>query len=191
MNCPQCGKRVWSDWLSCRYCGVSLRNGSSAAMAISIAEDSELKGVGGWLLVFCILLILGGAWSLFTAFSPFKAGFLSILEFLSGIAGFAMGIYLCTVGKSAFLFLKICFIVTICVRLLELLVVVIALLSGTDQDQLELGVALMIRFISLGITIAWIGYFRYSQRVKNTYGSNLFLFSKIASATSAIDLPGR
>ena len=176
MNCPQCGKRVWSDWQTCRYCGLNLRGTSSKAMAIPIAEHPDLKGVGGWLLVFCILLTIGGALFLF-AFNPLKAGFLGILDLIRGIVGFVMGIHLWSVGKSALLFLKIYFIVAVCVRILEVLVYLIALVGGTAHNQVDMGVALLLCFISLGITSAWIGYFRYSERVKNTYGSNLFLLS--------------
>jgi len=145
-------------------------------MAIPIAANPELKGVGGWLLVFCILYTIGGALFLF-ATRPFRGDFLDILYLLQAIIAFVVGIHVWSVNKSALFVLKIYFIVALCVRILGLLVILLALLSGTTKNQSELGVALMFSFIGLGTTIAWIGYFRYSQRVKNTYGSNLIFFS--------------
>src|SRR5437870_4090381 len=93
MNCPQCGKRIWSDDRYCKSCGLNLHAAPSAVMATPVEEDSELKGVGGWLLFFCILRTIFGPILFITSAFRFGAGFVDVLVLIQVVVGVVVGIH--------------------------------------------------------------------------------------------------
>jgi hypothetical protein len=173
MNCPQCGKRIWSDDRYCKNCGLNLQSSPSQAVATSVAEDAPLKGVGGWLLFFCILRTIFGPLSIYYPrhFGPSIP--IAILVLLQAAFGIVVGIHVWSVSKSAFLLLRIYFGSALLVQALQLFLSLVTLLASPSQSEFDTAAGLVAGFIGIALTIAWIGYFRYSDRVRATFGSNL------------------
>src|SRR5947208_3558236 len=108
MNCPQCSNRIWSDERYCKSCGLNLQLSPFQPAAIPIADDSQLKGVGGWLLFFCILRTIFGPLSVFYSLH-YGAGLMEILALLEGVFGLVVGIHVWSLTESAFFLLTIYF----------------------------------------------------------------------------------
>ena len=176
MNCPECGKRIWSDDRYCKACGLNLGAAPPRAATIPVAEDLELKGVGGWLLFFCILRTALAPILFITLSLRFRPGLIDLLVLVEIVIGVVAGIHVWSLSKSAFLSLTIYFSASLLVTILRLFISLIALLAGESQSQIEAGVSLVSCFFGIALTIAWMGYFRYSDRVKATFGSNSTFF---------------
>lgn len=133
----------------------------------------ELGGVGGWLLLFCVgLVVVQPLALLFEAINSgdaFEAGF----SFLLGAFSFYTGIALWRVAHNALRLVKVYFV---CYLVIAVLAIVAGILGAPatrvsqtpSQDNF-----LTVGFRALIWVAIWWSYFRKSKRVKATYGANL------------------
>src|SRR5689334_10997805 len=134
MNCPQCSSRIWSDDRYCKSCGINLHTSSPEAAVLPFVISTELKGVGGWMLFFCILLTIFAP-VLFLTSLRFGDGITIVLGLFQMIIEIIAGINVWSVSSSAFLSLRIYFAASLGLKTLRLLLSLIFLLSGSSQNQ--------------------------------------------------------
>ena len=188
MFCARCGQQIPDATEICPLCGreASIRlDPSPAAPAPTAAvapgrikwpdepattmppvRQPSLRGVGGWLLVFCILLtvvapfaVLIWAWS--SQFEPE-----SIVNIVWAAFGVVVGMMVWNVHRSAFVLLWIYFGATLLVFALA----IVGLAQADEAVDPRDGILL---FRSLIYTVAWFIYFKKSDRVQATFGRNL------------------
>ncbi|HKF23401.1 MAG TPA: DUF2569 family protein [Candidatus Angelobacter sp.] len=184
MFCARCGEQIPDTSDICPVCGreanVKLAvapasaapapalDPSSAAPIIPIRKD--LQGVGGWLLFFCIaLVILGPVWLLSEVNSAAGSDLLGMVLEIAQIAfGVVVGIFVWNVRQVAFTLLWIYFGVTTVYSLLA----IIGSIELTNEGQGE-PMTFVYSIRSLIYVVVWFLYFRKSQRVRATFGRNL------------------
>lgn len=185
MVCPTCGQAVPDAERFCANCGTELSAAASQsqpaqaaapvaapAPAPAPAAPVALRGVGGWLLVFCIWI---------TIFSPLMElrvlpylRYLTLNPFLLVSLGVTLygvftGIQLWTVRPQALTHLRIYFGLVLVTALLSV-VTFFRMVGG----EMAVGVSAVAGFAREFLFLAvWVAYFRVSQRVRNTYGANL------------------
>jgi len=190
MFCARCGQQIPDASEICPLCGreATLKFDPPPAMVAAAPAPAvapghvrwpdepatigppmrrpDLKGVGGWLLFFCIsltflapLLLVVRAWG----------GALE-LEGIIDIAltafGVIVGIMVWNVHQRAFLLLWIYFGLMALLLVLGIVGSVTAPEAGDPREFVQLVRA-------LGATIIWFLYFRKSDRVQATFGRNL------------------
>ena len=182
MYCPTCGQAVPDAERFCAYCGTPLSAAEApspvlaaapaAAPAPVPAAPGALRGVSGWLLLFCIWV---------TIFSPLMA--LQVLPYLRYLTlnpfllvslgvtlyGIFTGIQLWTVRPQALTHLRVYFGLVLAWALLSF-VTVFRLGRGPMAVGISALAGFGLEFLFLGI---WVTYFRVSRRVRNTYGASL------------------
>lgn len=173
MLCPTCAQPVQGSERFCNYCGGALAGTAPAAAgATAPAASGELRGVGGWLLLFCIWV---------TIFSPLmELRVLPYLRYLGDnwmllvslgvtVFGIVTGVQLWRVKPQALVLLRLYF-----GGVLTMAVLSIFLFFRATHGEMLGGIWVfggwLRTFLFLGI---WIAYFRVSKRVRNTYGANL------------------
>jgi hypothetical protein len=126
----------------------------------------DLKGVGGWLLFFCISLTVLAPLLMFVREwgNGFELG--SMIDLALTAFGVLVGIMVWNVHPRVFLLLWIYFGVTAALLVLG---VVGAFFTPKEQDPKET-IQLVRALIS---TIIWFLYFKKSDRVQATFGRNL------------------
>jgi hypothetical protein len=190
MFCARCGQQIPDGSEICQLCGreatlkvdpppaIPAAAPAAAAAPRQIQWPAEpavigppmrrpdLKGVGGWLLFFCIsltlltpVLTLIRMWS--TSFGPEGMIDLALTAF-----GVIIGIMVWNVHPRAFLLLWIYFGL---MALLLVLGIVGSFISSEEQNPSEI----MQLFRGLISTIIWFLYFKKSDRVQATFGRNL------------------
>ena len=186
MFCARCGQQIPDASELCPLCGreatlALVPQPAPAAFAqpqfvlpsLPIAHGP--KGVGGWLLFYCIsLTTLSPILVLFGYYFAIRLRGINSeisLDIVRVLYGMVVGIFLWTRRPVALALLKIYFIAIAAETLLFMLEIV-------DQSlRIHSSIFLSSRFSSLmasaGITLLWFIYFRRSVRVKNTYGANL------------------
>jgi hypothetical protein len=185
MFCARCGEQLPEASEICPLCGqeanvkllsVSTQapvapapalDPSSAGFVLPIRRD--LQGVGGWLLFFCIgLVILGPVWLLSQVSTPGSDLAGIVLALARTAFGLVVGIFVWNVRQVAFTLLWIYFGVIVVYSLLGIL----GSITLANEGQSEpLAVAYSIR--SIVYVVIWFFYFRKSQRVRATFGRNL------------------
>lgn len=196
MFCMRCGQEVPTAAEFCPACGQSTKMPEPRATqspnygvvppppqaqqpgyppASYGAAPSNLKGVGGALLVFCIFLTI--VWPLWTlsqfVFRPFIFRAISALGLLRMAFGIAVGILLWAENRSALVLLRIYFIVAaVLVAWSFVSIATVMMRYSTLHFSMFTGwiiaVFPYILFLVLGIV-----YFTKSERVRATYGENL------------------
>lgn len=182
MFCPHCGTQIREAARFCRSCGGNLGLPSSAGAAtyavagdppgIPSAQDAEMRGVGGWLLFFCVIVTVLGPIAFVSNISrePF---FLNVLLGLQMIFGVVVGINLWSVRESALGLLRVYLAVAVVFGLMLLAANLLDAFARPEQSLLESIGTPGLRLLKLAILAAWYAYFHSSRRVRSTYGSNL------------------
>jgi hypothetical protein len=192
MFCMRCGQDLPQAAEFCPSCGQSTKqpvtpaaSGSvapppiqQAAVASPEAGQENLRGVGGWLLFFCIgFTVLWPLWVLgqyavhrivFRAF-----GSLGLLRMLFGIV---VGVFLWMEKPAAIMLLRIYFLLAVVLALWSIYNWGMFLMrypggftSFGTLSSLLTGFALPLALLAFGIV-----YFSTSKRVRATYGENLW-----------------
>ncbi len=199
VRCLKCGAQNPSDYSFCTVCGASLtpvgspvfvsntatafggavpsaknEETASEAQLFPAAEQAKdpLRGVGGWLLLFCVSTTVFGplacAAEILQNPSPLVVG----IDL--GLAAFSIyvGVTTWRAQPNALKFVKIYFIVM-------LVLACLTVMSSLSTNAKEIGQQsssdnpVVIGFrILFGVAIWW-SYFAKSKRVKATFGSNL------------------
>jgi len=146
------------------------------------AAPSNLKGVGGFLLVYCIFLtIVWPVWTLSQyALRPamLRTGMLraiSAITLLRMAYGIAVGISLWAASRSALVLLRIYFVIA--TILLAWSIVSFAGVMMRYPGSLGLRILMSWLTAVLPYTlflVLGVGYFAKSERVRATFGENLF-----------------
>jgi len=185
MFCARCGEQIPDASETCPVCGreASLQLPPASAHAsfaaapalapVSAASPpirSDLQGVGGWLLFFCIgLVILGPLVVLREVTSATDSDSSGIvLELARTAFGVVLGILIWNVRQVAFTLLWIYFGLVVVISILG----IIGSTALADEGQGN-ALALMYSIRSLIYAVIWFFYFRKSQRVRATFGRNL------------------
>ena len=187
MFCARCGEQIPDDSAFCQICGreATLKLEPPppvprAAPAVygqmnwppgqetpfPVARRPELKGIGGWLLFFCIsLTVLSPLLTLARlGNSRFELG--SLFDLALAALGAVTGVMMWSVHPRAFVFLWIYFGLTVGLQLLGIVSIFLAN-QGPDNEP-------MFPFIRGFISILiWFLYFKQSDRVQATFGRNL------------------
>ena len=180
MLCPTCGQAVPDAERFCANCGTELSAAAAPAPAATpaaapaplSAAPGALRGVGGWLLLFCIWV---------TIFSPLMElrllpylRYLTLNPFL--LVSFAVtaygvftGIQLWTVRPQALTHLRIYFGIVLVATLVSV-ATFFRMVRGETMGGIWVFAGWLRAFLFLAV---WVAYFRISQRVRNTYGANL------------------
>jgi hypothetical protein len=185
MTCPTCGQAAQGTERFCANCGADLNAPASGAVAPTAAAPAlapeatsqpsapagELRGVGGWLLLFCVWIVIVDP-LLELRVLPYLR-YISLnwtlpLSFAVVIYGMVTGIQLWRVRPGALVLLRVYFALVLALTLLT----VGLMFYGTYLMHVSLwSVFAWVRTAAfLGI---WVTYFRVSQRVRATYGRNL------------------
>jgi uncharacterized protein DUF2569/zinc ribbon protein len=201
MFCSRCGVLNPDDHAFCKACGYDLgppvqtgvsldppsvagrvpaatgtRSASTldrppSVLAVS-NKATELRGVGGWLLLFCVgLTVISPLFVLAEAVNSKDIPTIAIDLGLAALYIYS-GIGLWRVKTDSFKWLKVCFVVNLILGLLGILGSI-----WTQPDSLEHKLSSSNDLASgarpiIGVVIWW-SYFRNSKRVRATYGRNL------------------
>ena len=143
----------------------------AAAVPIAVRPVGELRGVGGWLLVFCIWVtifdplmdvrLLG--YLRYLSLNPMLLGSLGLTAF-----GVVTGVMLWMGRREALVLLRVYFA-------LVAVMVLFGMASFFRATHFEaLGFWIVLAWgRAIAFLAVWISYFRVSVRVRNTYGGNL------------------
>jgi len=187
MFCARCGQQIPNASELCPLCGreATLALVPRPAPAAALVQPQLVlpslpiihgpKGVGGWLLFYCVsFTTLGPAFVLLSYYFAIKLHGINP-EISLGMArvlyGIVVGIFLLTRRPIALTWLRIYFIWVAAEALLFMLEAVNQ--SLRIHSSIFLGSRLPSLMAGAGITLLWFLYFRRSVRVRNTYGANL------------------
>jgi hypothetical protein len=178
MFCARCGQQIPEASEICPLCGreanIQLPPPSSpvgAVAGIAPAPDyiPGLKGVGGWLLFFCIittiltpLMNLPGFARLAEIRSPWAFYDLAVIVF-----SMIVGVSVWRVSPDAIPLLRAYFVTFVIWEALRISTVVIVMHNSTFD------LPMMYRIRTLIWCLVWGAYFHRSQRVRATFGRNL------------------
>jgi hypothetical protein len=198
MFCRFCGNPVDAGDAFCAKCGNPTTTGTSAAtitteqiigalsssasslsgsIASSFRPKETAEGVGGWLLLFCVLQCI--VWPVEAlrffgeALRSYQPGEL-VITLLAGLLNLLLilplaltsGIMLWKRRAKGLTVLKIYFV-------MQLILAVISFLADEMRGSLSNDTYDFLCLLWILTVIAWWLYFRKSIRVKNTYGRNL------------------
>jgi hypothetical protein len=138
----------------------------------AVTLDSELKGVFGWLLFFCVIL---------TVLAPLltvaghSSGSLPVdlFSWAKVVFGAFVGINLWSQSPDALKLLRIYFVVALVFGVLRLVSFVVLSFTEKTEGFYAAFAESTTSLVSLVVLGLWFAYFHYSKRVKSTYGSNL------------------
>jgi ribosomal protein L40E len=197
--CAKCGAQNPDDYSFCSSCGTPLQSGSTIlrhtpavaletapasvtkkeisdrAMQPVIAGDgsAELRGIGGWLLFFCVTVTLVGPLVNIAEIAQNPNDSVTVaLDLMLAVFKIITGVVVWRISPYALKLVKAYFIVTLVISCLS----VVGSLSTNLNDvahQSAPSNGLGAGFQGLIGVILWWSYFRKSRRVKATFGSNL------------------
>jgi uncharacterized protein DUF2569 len=186
--CARCGQQIPDATEICPLCGreasihlnpppaapapmaapapAQIKWPNEAETTMPPARQPRLRGVGGWLLVFCILLTVVAPLAVFV--SAWRGGFEAddIVNIAWAAFGFVVGMMVWNVHRHAFVLLWIYFGLTVLIFALAIISLALADEAAEPRDSILL-------FRSLIYTVAWFVYFKKSDRVQATFGRNL------------------
>jgi hypothetical protein len=168
MYCTYCGRETSGLVNYCSSCGHRLnyrqpRHATSPPYAEAVTQIEPLKGIGGWLMCFCVLVTIVAPISLFVNWHADRVAFVRTMF------GLVTGVVVLTMRPSALNWLRSYFFIGIVTRL-GALILFSAQSYVSDAHWFE---QFVIHLISLFLLVAWIAYFHFSTRVNATFGSNL------------------
>jgi len=196
--CLKCGGRNPTDYCFCTTCGAPLSpvgspvfvpntvtafhtvvpavQNETAAEALPVAQQAtpELRGVGGWLLFFCIGLIFVAPLA-DVADIVKQPSNMFVVVFDLGLAAFAIytGVAVWQVQGRALRAVKIYFVVVIILAVVTILLSIFVDTKGVGANSPSLSEDIIAAGRSLAYVTIWWSYFRSSERVRATFGSNL------------------
>jgi hypothetical protein len=131
------------------------------------------RGVRGWLLLFCVGLVvvqpLGLLFEAVNSGDAFVAGF----NFLLGAFAIYTGIALWRVATNALRLVKVYFVVVLIVATLAIASGILTAPATRVSQTPSQDNFLTVGFRALISVVIWWSYFKKSKRVKATYGANL------------------
>jgi Protein of unknown function (DUF2569)/zinc-ribbon domain len=165
--CPQCGRKTT---LSLPLSSSVTTQQSSASAVPNLMPPAmplgKRKEIGGWLMFFCILLIVvDPLFVMIIAWSAEPGPDYASYIVWAGL-GITVGIMIWNLYRHSFVWLWIYFGVTAL-----LLAMRIADFAFVESNQNSHEITLVFR--SAIYSIAWFLYFKRSDRVKTTFGRNL------------------
>ena len=169
MYCTYCGRETSGLINSCSSCGYNLNSQRELRFATSphvyteVSSQQSLKGIGGWLMCFCILVTIVAPIRLFVDWHA------DSLVFVRTMLGLVTGIMVWSIQPTAMNWLRSYFLIGIVTRIAALILISTKAYLN-DGHWFEHFIA---QCIGLFVLIAWIAYFNFSARVKATLGSNL------------------
>jgi hypothetical protein len=144
-------------------------------MPICDPELRNLKGVGGWLLFFCIVLLIVQPAAIFIEASGDPAG-LVIAFLLSGLS-MTTSIMLILEKRSALVWLWWYFGVFVTIMVLALVATIFrgpgAEEAGPAANEAKI-TAVFLTIRGIIFVVLWVSYFKRSKRVLATFGRNLW-----------------
>jgi hypothetical protein len=186
MFCARCGQQIPDASEICPLCGrdanikLAIPSGAAreaAATAVASAPSEttalhpirkELQGVGGWLLLFCIgLVVLNPLLILVRVINAANTDVRGmVLEFSLAAFGIVVGIFLWNARLVAFTLLWIYFGVVAAFALLGIIAFAVSPAPVESQN-------LVFSIRPLIYVFMWFLYFRTSERVRAIFGRNL------------------
>ena len=188
MFCARCGQQIPDVSEVCPLCGreATAKIESPAATSVTAAAAAPgqikwpdepqtispparrpgLKGVGGWLLFFCILLTLVNPAAVFVM--AWSGGFSedNLVYFAWAVFGVVVGAMLWNVNQRVFVLLWIYFAITVLIQALAIVGM------AASEDKVEAS-EMTLTLRGLVYTVIWFLYFKKSDRVQATFGRNL------------------
>lgn len=183
MFCARCGEQIPDASQICPLCGreASLQVDPPAPLpTASYPRSTALthpviigpRGVGGWLLFFCVsLTILAPLNILMRASAGWRLTSPYLLSDLGVLYGMVVGAALWLTRPISLMLLRIYFMIAGATAVLSVLNLVSAALRA--HKSFFLLPTFTPTFSAVGFLLLWFAYFRKSARVRNTYGSNL------------------
>ena len=189
MFCARCGEQIADGSETCPLCGreatIKLeghpsRNDSSATAALApISEpaqdrpiNSKLKGIGGWLLFFCIsatilspLAVIGAVLRSVASESTFNLD--TAVVVLISLLGLGAGLSAWTMSQHAIAIVRAYFLA---LGGFALFTASFLVARGIEDGDITILVANVRSLIFVGL---WAAYFHKSERVRATFGRNL------------------
>ncbi len=195
MFCMRCGQEVPTAAESCPACGQSTKSPEPQATQPSNygaippppqaqqagypppyrAASSNLKGVAGPLLIFCIFLTM--VWPLWTlsqfVLRPGMFRAISSLGLLRMAFGIAVGVSLWVQSRAAIMLLRIYFVVAVALTAWGIVSFATLIMRySTWHFSMVSGWLIAVVPYALFLVLG-IAYFAKSERVRTTYGENL------------------
>lgn len=158
--CPSCGSVQTESSYSAQPATVGTYPPNDAATA------PELQGVFGWLRFFCFLITVVAPLSLFLPGARSSLA-IDIIGDVIIIFGILVGANLWSVGRNALEMLKLYLFARFLLQSV-LLFHGLFLIRSAGSPGAALGTS-----VGLIITVTWFLYFRTSERVRATYGTNI------------------
>jgi hypothetical protein len=183
MFCPNCGRNVGGATRFCRFCGGSLSPSLAAAGTArgSVSEktaysavtlEDDLKGVFGWLLLFCVILTVVGP-LVMVAGGRSGSLLVDLFSWAKVVFGIFVGINLWSQSPHALKLLRIYFVVALVLGVLRLVSSVVLTFTAKTEGFYAAYTESTASLVSLVVLGVWLAYFHFSKRVQSTYGSNL------------------
>ena len=133
----------------------------------------ELRGVGGWLLLFCVSLVVVQPLALLFEAVNSRDAFVVGFNFLLGAFAIYTGVALWRVATNALRLVKVYFVVVLIVATLAIASGILTAPATRASQTPSQDNFLTVGFRALISVAIWWSYFKKSKRVKATYGANL------------------
>ncbi len=130
-----------------------------------IDERAKYYGVRGWLLFFCVISVLYFPAEVLNHFAQAPKGIYAAIRSILAALSFNAGVRLFFIKASGIEWVRLFFVLRLIVGIVLLWGIMQSAGIATDRFFTELA--------TLGSLIAWWSYFRYSRRVRVTYGRNI------------------
>ncbi len=143
---------------------------SAAANSVGTPSTVDpLKGIRGWLLLFCLGIVFVQPLVLIVASDT---AFEAVFNLLLGAFSLYAGICLWRVRPNALRLVKVYFVLVLSIATLAILASVVTTHSAPSSETPQTNVLTDGARMLIGVAIWW-SYFKKSKRVKATYGANL------------------
>jgi zinc ribbon protein len=189
MFCLRCGQQVPDTATFCPACGQPTNQPLAPVITspappppvVNAAAGSNLKGVGGWLLLFCVgFTILWPIWTVLQYAATillvhFRFNPLFLLGLFRLVFEIVVGVVLWTGKPVAMVLLRIYFSLAGLLTLWGIVGwIMIILRFSRAFESIGSIMSLLTLVLHVVFLVSAIAYFSMSERVKATYGSKLF-----------------